>query len=82
LLQDLGFLAFTLDHVDIIMPTRSAGPGPHAAQKRRIDASRAAVCASSMSTAASSAVASSTDTCRHPEGGVRDVVMEVCLCVA
>jgi hypothetical protein len=60
LLQDLGFLAFTLDHVEIIMPTKKPrGRALTRAQKaanRRI-ARRAA---SSMSTAVSSAAASST----------------------
>jgi DDE superfamily endonuclease len=61
LLQDLGFLAFTLDRVEIIMPpaNREAGTS-HARSKRRIGASRAAACALSTSTAASSVAASST----------------------
>ena len=48
LLQDLGFLAFTLDHVEIIMPTRSRGAGPsRAPSKRRIGASPLATWTSS-----------------------------------
>ena len=61
LLQDLGFLAFTLDQVELIMPTKKPrGRALTRAQKPRIAASRAAACASSTSTVASSAVALST----------------------
>jgi hypothetical protein len=46
-LQDLGFLAFTLDQVEIIMPTRKPPAEPsHAAKKPPIDASRVAASAS------------------------------------
>ena len=60
LLQDLGFLAFTLPEVDILMPTKNpAGPGADggaATGPTRLYTS--AGCGSSMSTAVSSAVAS------------------------
>ena len=60
-LQALGFLAFTLDEVEIMMPTRSREAGlSRGRRKPRIDASPVGACASSPSTAASSAVASCT----------------------
>jgi hypothetical protein len=58
LLQDLGFLAFTLDQVEIIMPTaRHEAEPSRAGRKQPIGASPAGACASSTSTAASSAAA-------------------------
>ena len=54
LLQDLGFLAFTLDHVEIVMPTKKprgrALTRAQRAANRRI--ARRVVCVSSTSTAA------------------------------
>jgi hypothetical protein len=65
LLQDLGFLAFTLDRVAIIMPTRKPrGRNLTPAQKaanRRIARRRIV-----------------HDTSRLRKAGVRDRVMEVC----
>ena len=61
LLQDFGFLAFTLDPSRSSCPPRSRGAGlSHGHRKPPIAASRAVACVSSMSTAASSAVVSST----------------------
>jgi DDE superfamily endonuclease len=61
LLQDLGFLAFALDQIEMLMPTKKPRGGALTrVQKLGIGVSPGGVCASSMSTAASSAVASST----------------------
>jgi hypothetical protein len=79
LLQDLGFLAFTLDRVEIIMPTRKPrGRKLTRAQKaanRRIARRRVRI----------EHVISSVkrcrivhDVCRLRKAGVRDLVMEVC----
>src|SRR3712207_2641941 len=79
LLQDLGFLAFTLDQVEVIMPTRKPrGRGLTRAQtamNRRIARRRVRI----------EHVNSSVKRCRsvHDTGrlrktGVRDLVMEVC----
>jgi hypothetical protein len=79
LLQDLGFLAFTLDQVEIIMPTRkprgrALTRNPKAANRRsarrrvRIEHvnSRAKRCRMVH------------DTCRLRKAGSRDRIMEVC----
>jgi DDE superfamily endonuclease len=67
LLQDLGFLAFTLDHVEIIMPTKKPrGRALTRAQKasnRRIARRRGRIV---------------HDTSRLRKAGVRDLVMEIC----
>jgi hypothetical protein len=79
LLQDLGFLAFTLDRVEIIMSTRKPrGRKLTRAQKaanRRIARRRVRI----------EHVISSVkrcrivhDICRLRQAGVRDLVMEVC----
>jgi hypothetical protein len=59
LLQDLGFLAFTLPDVDILMPTKTRR-GARSCRKRNDEPTRpytTAVGVSNMSTAVSSAVA-------------------------
>ena len=59
LLQDLGFLAFTLPQVEILMPTKKPrGQELTREQQRPIRRCTTAGCGSSMSTAVSSAVAS------------------------
>ena len=79
LLQDLGFLAFTLDHVQIIMPTRKPRgrklTGAQQAANRRIACRRMRI----------EHVNSSVKRCRIVHGtshlrkvGVCDRVMEVC----
>jgi DDE superfamily endonuclease len=79
LLQDLGFLAFTLDHVEIIMPTRKprgrALTRAQQAANRRIARRRVRI----------EHVNSSVKRCRivHDTGrlrkaGIRDLIMEVC----
>ena len=79
LLQDLGFLAFTLDRVEIIMPTRKPrGRQLTRAQKaanRRIARRRVRI----------EHVISSVkrcrmvhDICRLRKAGLRDLVMEIC----
>ena len=79
LLQDLGFLAFTLDHVDIIMPTRKPrGRALTRAQKaanRRIARRRVRIEHVNSRVKRCRIV---HDTCRLRKAGVRDVVMEVC----
>ena len=79
LLQDLGFLAFTLDHVAIIMPTKKprgrALTRPQKAANRRIARRRVRI----------EHVNSSVKRCRIVHDisrlrkvGVRDLVMEIC----
>ena len=59
LLQDLGFLAFTLPHVEILMPTKKPrGQELTREQQLANQALHQRGCGSSMSTAVSSAVAS------------------------
>jgi hypothetical protein len=82
LLQDLGFLAFTLDQVEIIMPTpgsREAGPA-RARRKRPIGASRVARRRVRIEHVTSSVKRCCIvhDTNRRRKAGVRDLVMEVC----
>jgi DDE superfamily endonuclease len=79
LLQDLGFLAFTLDHVDIIMPTRKPRGRPltraQKAANRRIARRRVRIEHVNSSVKRCRIV---RDTCRLRKVGVRDLVMEVC----
>ncbi len=79
LLQDLGFLAFTLNQVEIIMPTRKPRGRklPHVQRTANRRIARRRVCIEH--------VHSSVKRCRivHDTGrlrkvGVRDLVMEVC----
>jgi hypothetical protein len=79
LLQDLGFLAFTLDRVEIIMPTRKPrGRQLTRAQKatnRRIARRRVRIEHVNSSVKRCRIV---HDICRLRKVGVRDLVMEVC----
>jgi hypothetical protein len=79
LLQDLGFLAFTLDRVEIIMPTRKPrGRNLTRAQKaanRRIARRRMRLEHVNSSVKRCRIV---HDTSRLRKAGVRDRVMEVC----
>jgi hypothetical protein len=79
LLQDLGFLAFTLDRVDIIMPTRKPRGRPLTrAQKtanRRIASRRVRIEHVNSSVKRCRIV---HDTCRLRKAGIRDLLMEVC----
>jgi hypothetical protein len=79
LLQDLGFLAFTLDWVEIIMPTRKPrGRALRRAQKaanRRIARRRVRIEHVNSSVKRCRVV---HDTNRLRKTGVRDLVMEVC----
>jgi hypothetical protein len=79
LLQDLGFLAFTLDHVEIIMPTRKPrGRALTRAQKaanRRIARRRVRIEHVNSSVKRCRIV---HDTSRLRKAGIRDLIMEVC----
>ena len=79
LLQDLGFLAFTLDHVEIIMPTKKPrGRALTRAQKRanrRIARRRVRIEHVNSSIKRCRIV---QDTLRLCKQGIRDLVMEVC----
>jgi hypothetical protein len=79
LLQDLGFLAFTLDHVEIIMPTRKPrGRALTRAQKaanRRVARRRVRIEHVNSSVKRCRIV---HDTSRLRKAGVRDLIMEVC----
>jgi hypothetical protein len=79
LLQDLGFLAFTLDRVEIIMPTRKPrGRRLTRAQKaanRRLARRRVRIEHVNSSVKRCRIV---HDTSRLRKAGVRDLVMEVC----
>ena len=79
LLQDLGFLAFTLDHVEIIMPTKKPrGRALTRAQNtanRRIARRRVRIEHVNSSVKRCRIV---HDTCRLRKAGVRDLLMEVC----
>jgi hypothetical protein len=79
LLQDLGFLAFMLDHVEIIMPTRKPrGRKLTRAQKavnRRIARRRVRIEHVNSRVKRCRIV---HDICRLRKAGVRDLVMEVC----
>jgi hypothetical protein len=79
LLQDLGFLAFTLDRVEIIMPTRKPrGRKLTRVQKaanRRIARRRVRIEHVHCSVKRCRIV---HDICRLRKAGVRDMIMEVC----
>jgi hypothetical protein len=79
LLQDLGFLAFTLDQVEIIMPTRKPrGRKLTRVQKaanRRIARRRVRIEHVHSSVKRCRIV---HDICRLRKAGVRDLIMEVC----
>jgi hypothetical protein len=79
LLQDLGFLAFTLDQVEIIMPTRKprgrALTSRQKAANRRIARRRVRIEHVNSSVKRCRIV---HDTCRLRKAGVRDLIMEVC----
>jgi hypothetical protein len=79
LLQDLGFLAFTLDQVEIIMPTRKPRGRPltrvQKAANRRIARRRVRIEHVNSSIKRCRIV---HDTNRLRKAGVRDLVMEVC----
>ena len=79
MLQDLGFLAFTLDHVEIIMPTRKprglALTRAQKAAKRRIARRRVRLEHVNSRVKRCRIV---HDTCRLRKAGVRDLVMDVC----
>jgi hypothetical protein len=79
LLQDLGFLAFTLDRVEIIMPTRKPrGRQLTRAQKaanRRIARRRVRIEHVNSRVKRCRIV---HDICRLRKPGVRDLVMEIC----
>jgi hypothetical protein len=79
LLQDLGFLAFTLAQVEIIMPTRKPrGRKLTRAQKaanRRIARRRVRIEHVNSRVTRCRVV---HDTCRLRKSGIRDLIMEVC----
>jgi DDE superfamily endonuclease len=79
LLQDLGFPAFTLDQVEMMMPTRKPrGRGLTRAQKatnRRIARRRVRIEPVNSRVKRCRIV---HDTSRRRKAGVRDLVMEVC----
>jgi DDE superfamily endonuclease len=79
LLQDLGFLAFTLEQVEIIMPTRKPrGRQLTRAQKaanRRIARRRVRIEHVNSRVKRCRIV---HETCRLRKAGVRDLVMEMC----
>jgi hypothetical protein len=77
--QDLGFLAFTLDQVEIIMPTRKprgrALPRSPKASNRRIARRRVRIEHVNSRVKRCRMV---HDTCRLRKAGGRDLIMEVC----
>jgi DDE superfamily endonuclease len=79
LLQDLGFLAFTLDRVEIIMPTRKLRgrklTRPQKAANRRLARRRVRIEHVNSRVKRCRMV---HDTCRLRKAGVRDLLMEVC----
>jgi DDE superfamily endonuclease len=79
LLQDLGFLAFTLDQVEVIMPTKKPrGRALTRAQKaanRRIARRRVRIEHVNSSVKRCRIV---HDTSRLRKAGIRDLIMEVC----
>jgi hypothetical protein len=79
LLQDFGFLAFTLDQVEVIMPTRKPRGRPltraQKAANRRIARRRVRIEHVNSSIKRCRIV---HDTSRLRKAGVRDRVMEVC----
>ena len=79
LLQDLGFLAFTLDQVEIIMPTRK--PRGRALTRRQKAANRRIARRRVRIEHVNSRVKRCRivhDTCRLRKAGVRDLTMELC----
>jgi hypothetical protein len=79
LLQDLGFLAFTLPQVEVLMPTkksrgRALTPQQKAAN-RRLSRRRVRIEHVNSSVKRCRIV---HDTCRLRKAGVRDLIMEVC----
>jgi hypothetical protein len=68
LLQDLGFVAFTLDHVEIIMPTKKPRGRSIARRRVRIEHVNSSVKRCRIV----------HDTNRLRKVGVRDLVMEIC----
>jgi hypothetical protein len=78
-LQDLGFLAFTLDQVEIILPTRKprgrALTRRQRAAKRRIARRRVRIAHVNSSVKRCRMV---HDTCRLRKAGVCDLIMEIC----
>jgi hypothetical protein len=79
LLQDLGFLAFTLDQVEIIRPTRKprgrALTRSQTASNRRMARRRVRIEHVNSRVKRCRMV---HDTCRLRKAGVRDLIMEVC----
>jgi hypothetical protein len=79
LLQDLGFLAFTLPQVEVIMPTKKPRGRPLTrapkAANRRIARRRVRIEHVNSSLKRCRIV---HDTCRLRKAGVRDLLMEVC----
>jgi DDE superfamily endonuclease len=79
LLQDLGFLAFTLDQVEIIRPTRKPRGRPvtraQQAANRRLARRRVRIEHVNSRIKRCRMV---HDTCRLRKAGVRDLVMAVC----
>jgi hypothetical protein len=79
LLQDLGFLACTLDHVEIIMPTRKprgrALTRAQKAENRRIARRRVRIAHVNSRVKRGRIV---HDTCRLRKAGIRELIMEVC----
>jgi DDE superfamily endonuclease len=79
LLQDLGFLAFTLDQVEIIMPTKK--PRGRALTRRQKAANRRIARRRVRIEHVNSSVKRCRvvhDCCRLRKVGVRDLIMEVC----
>ena len=79
LLQDLGFQAFTLDQVEILMPTRK--PRGRALTRRQKAANRRIARRRVRIEHVNSSVKRCRivhDTCRLRKAGVRDLIMEVC----
>src|SRR5215813_9434346 len=78
-LQDLGFLAFTLPQVAVIMPTKKprgrALPRAQKAANRRLARRRVRIEPVNRSVKRCRIV---HDICRLPKAGIRDLVMEVC----
>src|SRR5499433_3805347 len=78
-LQDLGFLAFTLPHVEVIMPTKK--PRGRALTRAQKAANRRIACRRVRIEHVNSSVKRCRivhDTCRLWKAGVCDQVMEVC----
>jgi DDE superfamily endonuclease len=82
LLQDLGFLAFTLEQVEIIMPTRK--PRGRALTRRQKAANRRIARRRVRIEHVNSSVKRCRivhDTCRLRKAGIRALIMEVCCTV-